>query len=54
MSIKETVVIIKPTQQSTLQNLVDILDEMAIAKIDTFTIANNSNPYDSSFYLQNN
>lgn len=54
MSIKGTVVIIKPTKQSTLQNLVDILDEMAIAKIGTFTIANNFTPYDSSFYLQNN
>jgi hypothetical protein len=31
-------VIIKPCKKSNFKNLVDILDEMAIAKIDTYTI----------------
>lgn len=35
------VVIIKPSKHSNLQNLIDILDEMNIAKIGTYTISNN-------------
>jgi biopolymer transport protein ExbD len=37
-------VIIKPSKESNYKNLVDILDEMAIAKIDTYTIVNNFTP----------
>lgn len=34
------IVIIKPSKKCNYKNLVDILDEMAIAKIDTYTIVN--------------
>jgi len=36
----EIIVIIKPSSKSNFQNLVDILDEMAIAKIDSYIIEN--------------
>ncbi|MNR56878.1 hypothetical protein D3C85_1775450 [compost metagenome] len=32
------IVIIKPSRKSNFKNLVDILDEMKIAKIDTYAI----------------
>ncbi|MCC9074099.1 biopolymer transporter ExbD [Flavobacterium sp. F-65] len=41
------IVIIKPSKKSNYKNLVDILDEMAIAKIDTYTIINNFTPEES-------
>lgn len=34
------IVIIKPSKKSNYGNLVDILDEMTIAKIDTYAIIN--------------
>ncbi|WP_017498606.1 biopolymer transporter ExbD [Flavobacterium sp. WG21] len=34
------IVIIKPCKKSSFKNLVDILDEMAIAKIETYSIVN--------------
>lgn len=34
------IVIIKPSKKSNFKNLVDILDEMAIAKIETYSIVN--------------
>ncbi|MFB9080346.1 ExbD/TolR family protein [Flavobacterium procerum] len=38
------IVIIKPSKKSNFKNLVDILDEMAIAKIDTYSIVNDFTP----------
>jgi biopolymer transport protein ExbD len=38
------IVIIKPSKKSNFKNLVDILDEMAIAKIDTYAIVNEFSP----------
>ncbi|CAC9977083.1 biopolymer transporter ExbD [Flavobacterium panici] len=38
------IVIIKPSKKSNFKNLVDILDEMAIAKIDTYAIVNEFTP----------
>jgi biopolymer transport protein ExbD len=37
---REPIVIIKPSKKCNYKNLVDILDEMAIAKIDTYAIIN--------------
>jgi len=41
------VVIIKPSKKSNYKNLVDILDEMTIAKIDTYAIVNDFTPEES-------
>ncbi|MCD0476029.1 biopolymer transporter ExbD [Flavobacterium sp. EDS] len=41
------IVIIKPSKKSNYKNLVDILDEMAIAKIETYTIVNEFTPEES-------
>lgn len=41
---KSIIVIIKPSKKSNYSNLVDILDEMAIAKIDTYVIVNDFMP----------
>ena len=41
------IVIIKPSKKSNFKNLVDILDEMAIAKIDTYAIVNEFTPEES-------
>ncbi|WP_264523801.1 ExbD/TolR family protein [Flavobacterium sp. N502536] len=38
------IVIIKPSKKSNFKNLVDILDEMALAKIDTYAIVNDFTP----------
>jgi biopolymer transport protein ExbD len=38
------IVIIKPSKKSNYRNLVDILDEMAITNIDTYTIVNDFTP----------
>lgn len=42
------IVIIKPGKKSNFKNLVDILDEMAIAKIDTYAIVNDFTPEESN------
>ncbi|RKR05252.1 biopolymer transport protein ExbD/TolR [Flavobacterium sp. 90] len=42
------IVIIKPSKKSNFKNLVDILDEMAIAKIETYTIVNDFTPEESN------
>ncbi|MCI9846540.1 ExbD/TolR family protein [Flavobacterium pectinovorum] len=41
---RSIIVIIKPSKKSNYGNLVDILDEMAITKIDTYVIANDFSP----------
>jgi biopolymer transport protein ExbD len=41
---KGMIVIIKPTKNSTYRNLVDILDEMAIADVPTYAIVNDITP----------
>ena len=41
---KGLIVIIKPTKKSNYRNLVDILDEMAISKVDTYAIVNDFSP----------
>ena len=38
------IVIIKPSKKSNYKNLVDILDEMAIADIQTYVIVNDYTP----------
>jgi len=44
---KKLIVIIKPDTKSNYKNLVDILDEMAIAKIDTYAIVPEFTPEES-------
>ena len=44
---KGMIVIIKPTKKSTYRNLVDILDEMAIADVPTYAIVNDFTPEES-------
>jgi biopolymer transport protein ExbD len=41
------IIVIKPSKKSNYKNLVDILDEMAIAKIETYTIVNEFTPEES-------
>lgn len=41
------IIIIKPSKKSNFKNLIDILDEMAIAKIDTYAIINEFTPEES-------
>lgn len=41
---KGVIVIIKPSKKCNFKNLVDILDEMAISKIDTYVIVNDFTP----------
>lgn len=41
------IVIIKPSKKSNFKNLIDILDEMAIVNIDTYTIVNDFTPEES-------
>jgi biopolymer transport protein ExbD len=43
-SHRNIIVIIKPSKKSNYGNLVDILDEMAITKIDTYAIVNDFTP----------
>jgi len=47
------IVIIKPSKKSNFKNLVDILDEMAIAKIDTYAIVNDFSPEESKLLASN-
>lgn len=44
---KGLIVIIKPSKKSTYRNLVDILDEMAIADVPTYAIVNDYAPEES-------
>jgi biopolymer transport protein ExbD len=46
-------VIIKPSKKSNYKNLVDILDEMAIAKIDTYVIVPEFTPEESKLLAIN-
>jgi len=43
-SDRGAIVIIKPSKKCNFKNLIDILDEMAIAKIDTYAIVNEFSP----------
>jgi biopolymer transport protein ExbD len=47
------IVIIKPSKKSNYKNLVDILDEMAIAKIQTYAIVNDFTPEESELLAVN-
>lgn len=47
------IVIIKPSSKSNFQNLVDILDEMAIAKIDRYSIENEFMPEEEKLLASN-
>jgi biopolymer transport protein ExbD len=47
------IVIIKPSKKSNFKNLVDILDEMAIAKIDTYAIVNDFSLEESKLLASN-
>jgi biopolymer transport protein ExbD len=46
-------VIIKPSKKCNYKNLVDILDEMAIAKIETYAIVNDFTPEESKLLASN-
>lgn len=50
---KGPIVIIKPSLKSNFKNLVDILDEMAIARIGTFIILNDFTPEESQLLAAN-
>jgi biopolymer transport protein ExbD len=47
------IVIIKPSKKCNFKNLVDILDEMAIAKIDTYAIVNEFTPEEFNLLASN-
>ena len=47
------IVIIKPSKKSNFKNLIDILDEMTIAKIDTYAIVNDFTPEESKLLAAN-
>lgn len=47
------IVVIKPSSKSNFQNLVDILDEMAIVKINTYSIVNEYTPEESKLLASN-
>ncbi|KAF2338087.1 ExbD/TolR family protein [Flavobacterium tistrianum] len=47
------IVIIKPSKKSNFKNLIDILDEMAIAKIDTYAIVSDFSPEESKLLASN-
>ena len=47
------IVIIKPSKKCNYKNLVDILDEMAIAKIETYAIVNDFTPEESQLLAAN-
>ncbi|WP_158729741.1 MULTISPECIES: biopolymer transporter ExbD [unclassified Flavobacterium] len=47
------VVIIKPSSKCNYKNLIDILDEMAIANIDTYSIINEFTPEESQLLAAN-
>jgi biopolymer transport protein ExbD len=45
------IVIIKPSKKSNYRNLVDILDEMAITKVETYAIVNEFTPEETKLLL---
>ena len=47
------IVIIKPSEKSNFKNLVDILDEMTITKIDTYAIVSEFTPEESKLLASN-
>jgi len=47
------IVIIKPSKKCNFKNLVDILDEMAIAGIDTYAIVNEFTPEEAKLLASN-
>lgn len=47
------IVIIKPSKKSNFKNLVDILNEMTIAQIDTYAIINDFSPEESKLLASN-
>lgn len=47
------IVIIKPSKKSNFKNLVDILDEIAIAKIEAYVIVNDFTPEESKLLASN-
>ncbi|UWY27269.1 biopolymer transporter ExbD [Flavobacterium sp. TR2] len=47
------IVIIKPSKKSNFKNLVDILNEMAVAKIDTYVIVPEYTPEESKLLASN-
>jgi len=50
---KGTIVIIKPSKKCNFKNLVDILDEMAIARIDTYAIVDYYTPEETKLLAVN-
>ncbi|MEO8532370.1 MAG: hypothetical protein ABI441_01400 [Flavobacterium sp.] len=46
------IVIIKPSKKSNFKNLVDILDEMTITRIDTYAIVNDFTPEESKLLAE--
>ncbi|GGF15208.1 biopolymer transport ExbD protein [Flavobacterium limi] len=50
---KGAIVIIKPSKKCNFKNLVDILDEMAISKIDTYVIVNDFSSEESKLLAAN-
>ena len=50
---KSIIVIIKPSNKSNFGNLVDILDEMAITKIQTYVIVNDFTPEETKLLAAN-
>ncbi|PKB18682.1 biopolymer transporter ExbD [Flavobacterium sp. 5] len=48
-----SIIIIKPSEKSNFKNLVDILDEMAIVNIDTYSIVNEFTPEESKLLAKN-
>ena len=47
------IVIIKPNKKCNYKNLVDILDEMKIAKIDTYAIVDEYTPEETKLLASN-
>ena len=52
-SARGAIVIIKPSAKCNYKNLIDILDEMAIAKIETYSIINDFTPEESQLLAAN-
>ncbi|MDR7371678.1 biopolymer transporter ExbD [Flavobacterium aquidurense] len=52
-SKRGAIVIIKPSKKCSFKNLVDILDEMKIAKIETYAIVNEYTPEESKLLAAN-
>ena len=52
-TLRGPIVIIKPSKKCNYKNLIDILDEMAIAKIDTYSIIDDFTPEESQLLATN-